>query len=376
MNTDTSDLIIVGAGIIGLAHAAIAVEQGRRVTILERDARAVGASVRNFGHVCTSAQSRELQPLAQLSREGWLRTAAAADVAVRTDGCVTLARTTTQLAVLEELAAERGEQVQLLNADEARARLGGLGSPDLVGGAWLRDDLRVDPRTTAHRLAAWLETRPGVSIHWRHMVTGITSDAGRHTVHTPHGDFTAERVIVCVGHDVDQLYPAVGSEYAISRCRLSMGRARLGSETLIAPAVLTGTSMARYGAFVEQPSAGALLDELRAIAAPLLDIDANVMSTQLPDGSLIVGDSHDDDLVAPPFMSEEGFGFILDDLNDALALPDAQIVERWQGIYATSPKQDVVHHVERPGLELVTVTSGIGMTLSFGIAARTLGAQL
>ena len=376
MSTHRSDVVIVGAGIIGLAHATLAHEAGLTVTVLERDSRAVGASVRNFGHVCTSAQPRTLQPLAQLSRAGWLRVAERAAIPVRTDGCVTLARTATQLRVLEELAAERGEQVHLLTPDAARARLGGLGAADLVGGAWLRDDLRVDPRTTVARLAAWLEESGAAQVRWRHPVTAIAPAGDGHVVHTPRGDFHADRVIVCVGHDLDQLYPQVSDDHEIARCRLSMGRTRSGTAVDIAPAVLTGTSMARYGAFVEQPSGPALLAELQQIAAPLLAIDANVMATQLPDGSLIVGDSHDDDLVAPPFMSEDGYRAILADLGEVLAIADLDVVERWQGVYATSPKQDVVHHEVRPGLELVTVTSGIGMTLSFGIAARTFGAEV
>ncbi len=43
------DDAIVGAGILGLAHAYHLSRLGRRVIVLERDVRAVGASVRNFG---------------------------------------------------------------------------------------------------------------------------------------------------------------------------------------------------------------------------------------------------------------------------------------------------------------------------------------
>ena len=41
--------IIIGSGIIGIAHAITAREAGWEVTVLERDGRALGASVRNFG---------------------------------------------------------------------------------------------------------------------------------------------------------------------------------------------------------------------------------------------------------------------------------------------------------------------------------------
>ena len=40
------DCAIIGAGILGLAHALAASRAGLRTVVLERDARAVGASIR------------------------------------------------------------------------------------------------------------------------------------------------------------------------------------------------------------------------------------------------------------------------------------------------------------------------------------------
>lgn len=377
-----SDVVIIGAGVIGLAHAVTALDQGLSVTVVERDERAVGASVRNFGHVCVSAQSRADQAIAQRSRKGWLSAAERAGIPVRQDGCVTVARTQTQLAVLEELHAERGDQVTMLTAEEVRERLGGLGSERIIGGAHMRDDLRVDPRTTVSRLSDWLQTQPGAEIRFRHAVREVvaeeTGDGNEPTwrVRTSRGDVLGRRVIVCVGHDLDYLFPDIADEGEVGRCRLSMGRVVTPNESQVAPAVLTGSSMLRYGAFVEQPSAPELLAEARELAPQLLEIDANVMSTQLPDGTLIVGDSHDNELVAPPFMSEVGYDAILTDFADVLGDEPLTVVERWQGIYANSPRQDILHAQPAPGLDVVTVTAGIGMTMSFGIAARTFGEQL
>ena len=47
----------MGAGVVGLAHAWHATRVGLRVVVVERDEHAVGASVRNFGHICTTAQA-------------------------------------------------------------------------------------------------------------------------------------------------------------------------------------------------------------------------------------------------------------------------------------------------------------------------------
>ena len=47
----TFDVAIVGAGICGLGHALAAARRGMRVVVIDRDAQANGASVRNFGFV-------------------------------------------------------------------------------------------------------------------------------------------------------------------------------------------------------------------------------------------------------------------------------------------------------------------------------------
>jgi glycine/D-amino acid oxidase-like deaminating enzyme len=49
------DLAVVGAGILGLASALAGARRGLRVAVIDRDARANGASVRNFGFVTVPA---------------------------------------------------------------------------------------------------------------------------------------------------------------------------------------------------------------------------------------------------------------------------------------------------------------------------------
>ena len=54
--TQRFDLAVVGAGILGLAHALAAVRRGLSVVVIDRDAQANGASVRNFGFVTVTGQ--------------------------------------------------------------------------------------------------------------------------------------------------------------------------------------------------------------------------------------------------------------------------------------------------------------------------------
>ena len=67
------DVLIVGGGIIGLAHAYFAIQKGLKVLLIEREEFAVGASVRNFGLVWPIGQPPgELYDRTMHSRETWL----------------------------------------------------------------------------------------------------------------------------------------------------------------------------------------------------------------------------------------------------------------------------------------------------------------
>ena len=44
-------IVIVGSGIVGLAHATAAIEKGWDVTVFERHSRPLGATVQNFGTI-------------------------------------------------------------------------------------------------------------------------------------------------------------------------------------------------------------------------------------------------------------------------------------------------------------------------------------
>lgn len=208
-----SDLVVVGAGIVGLAHAVEAVARGMSVTVVERDGRAVGASVRNFGHGCITAQEGEALRFGRRGRGTWLRLARDAGFWARESGTVVVARHDDERACLAALAERRGgDEVVLLDAAQVRERVP-VAADGLVGGAYLPCDLRLDPRVATPAIAAWLQRRPGVRVLWSTPVTGV----GEGVVHTGRGDVTGERVVVCTGHDIDRLLPTVAG---LRRCEL------------------------------------------------------------------------------------------------------------------------------------------------------------
>ncbi|MEU6658996.1 TIGR03364 family FAD-dependent oxidoreductase [Streptomyces sp. NPDC046821] len=369
-----SDLVIVGAGIVGLAHAFEAARRGLTVTVIERDWQPVGASVRNFGHCCITAQRDDLLELAYRSRSGWLEAAKSSGLWAREAGALVVARSTTELAVLEELRAERGaDTVRLRTAEEVADELGrGAESGDIVGGAFLPDDLRVNPREAAPDLAAWLSIQPGVTVVWGTNVTGVEEGI----VHTSRGPVHGDRVLVCVGHDLDRLYPTAAEEHGIERCRLTMARVTAPDAFRTDAAVLTATSMLRYDAFTATPSSPRLREEVLGHSPELLDVVANIMFTRLPDGTVLVGDSHAYGRTAIPFEDEATSRLLIDAAAGVLGADELQVTERWQGVYASSARGPLLVRDMAPGVRAISVTSGIGMTLSFGLAAATFDESL
>ncbi|MEV4734294.1 TIGR03364 family FAD-dependent oxidoreductase [Saccharopolyspora sp. NPDC049426] len=362
VSSSSTDLIVVGAGIVGLAHAVAAVERGMSVTVVERDDHAVGASVRNFGHACITAQTGEALRFAEHARGTWLRLGERAGFDVAECGTVVAARSTEETAALEELAELRGpDQVRLLTADET-ASAASVSAEGLHGGALLPRDLRVDQRRAAAAIAAWLAEQPGARVLWGTPVLSVEGGL----VRTGQGPLHGDHVVVCAGHDLDRIIPDAAEAAGVRRCVLQMLQLRAPGLKL-GPALLTGTSMLRYPALAGTAGARALRERWSDQRPELLAASVNHMLTQLPDGDLVVGDTHSYARTLEPWSSEELDELLLAETRALLGRDDLAVVRRWQGVYASADGEFLRTRVS-PGVTAVAVTSGIGMTTAFGLA--------
>lgn len=355
--TSSADVVIIGAGIVGLAHAVAAVERGLSVVIVERDEWAAGASIRNFGHGCFTAQSGIALEYAMAARETWLRLAKQTGFWLEDSGSVVVARADDEQAVLTEFAEQRPE-VTLLTPDEVAERV--PTGPNVVGGAWLPLDIRVDPRACVKTIAAWLETQ-GVTFQWS--TTALAIDPGE--VRTSRGRVTAPRIVVAVGHDADRYFPELAKD--VRRCSLRMLRVDNPHARRIPPAVLTGFSLLRYDGFHTCPTFPQVRDRLTRQQPDLVHIGLNLMYTQRPDGSLTIGDTHTYSKTVDPFVDNELDEHVLKETAALLGVPGLTVRERWHGVYASAPDPFLVA-TPADGVRVVAVTSGIGMTTAFGLA--------
>ena len=364
------DLIVVGAGILGLAHALAALRRGLTVTVVDREAEAIGASVRNFGFVTvTGQQSGDCWRRAMRSRDVWAEVAPLAGIRVEHTGTLIPAQRPEAMAVLTAFAATgMGADCTLMSAADLRAAHGRtLADGDWQGALWSPHELRVESRHAIPKLAAWLETQ-GVTILRRTLVNAV--EPGR--VRTTAGTLAADRIVVCPGDDLVTLFPDRIKAMGISRCRLHMMKVQPASAVRLPGAIMSDLSLVRYLGWSDLPEAAALKERLRAEQAAHLAEGIHLIAVQGADGGLIVGDSHHYEWSPSPFARAEVDDLILSELHAVLRLPGAGVTERWTGTYATLPDRLMVMDRPDPSIRLVVVTSGTGASTSFAIAEETL----
>lgn len=361
---ESFDCAVVGAGIVGLAHALVAARAGLRTVVLERDARAVGASIRNFGFVTVTGQEAgDCWRRARRARDLWAEIAPAAGIAVHHRGLVVAARRAEALAVLEEFAAgPMGEGCRMLTAAEAAA-MGGALRPDLAGALLSPHELRVESRDAIPRLAAFLAERHGVRILPLTAVQGV--EPGR--LHTTRGVIAAPRVVVCPGTDLRTLFPGIFTRRRTTLCKLHMLRVAAPGWRLPG-AVMSDLGLHRYLGYAGCPSLPALRARLAAEQAAQLENGVHLIAVQdAEDGSLVVGDSHHYAEAPDPFQPAAVDALILEELSAVLDLPAPRVTERWIGVYPSGPETAFIE-APMPGVRLVSVTSGTGASTAFGLA--------
>lgn len=328
------DVAVVGAGILGLAHALAAARRGKRVVVIDRDARANGASIRNFGFVTVTGQEAgDCWRLARRSRDVWAEVVEAARIPVLHEGLIVTARRPEAEAVIDAfLATDMGEACARLTPEAARQRCPALRPGGATAALYSPHELRVESKDALPALADWLAAAHGVDFRWSTRVHAVATPR----IETSAGVIEAETAIVCPGDEYLSLFPERIATYGVTRCKLQMLRIAPERPIALGAAVMSDLGLARYLGYAALPAAEPLKRRLDREQAAARANGVHLIVVQSADGSLVVGDSHHYGETLDPFISEQVNDLILDEAGAVLDLGRPRVSDRWIGTYASA----------------------------------------
>ncbi len=365
-----TSVLIVGGGILGTMHALSAVDRGYKVTQIEREVQARGASLRNFGLVWVSgrAKGRELE-MALRARERWEAVGKRCPaIGFRPNGSFTLARTAHEQAVLEEAANGPDARMRgftLCEPDEVRRRNPAL-QGTFVAGLFCERDAGVEPRLATQAIQAYLaESGNYIFLPGREIQEVSATRAIDHL----GNQYRAELIVVTTGAAHVGLGAEVLGSSRLRRVRLQMFETE-PFEQQLTTSLADGDSLRYYPGFDLPTRAG-----LQAQHPQAQRDHMQLLCQQRLNGSLTIGDTHAYDEPFDFDLDERTSDYLVDVLSSLLGTKIPPIARRWAGVYSQiefDPEGPVYFRESvDDGVVFVSGPGGRGMTLAPEIAEET-----
>lgn len=367
-----ADVAIIGAGILGLAHAYATARRGRRVVVFERDRQASRASIRNFGLIWPIGQPHgRLHQLALRSRANWLEILQDMRLPYWPEGSLHLVYREDEAAVAQEFAEVApglGYECAWLKPKEVLERSAAVRPQNLIGALWSPVEIGVDPRKTLAELPTYLRERYGVEVRFGSPVRKIQLPL----IETSHEQWLVDQAIICSGEDFETLFPDVYAAAGLTRVKLQMLRTEPQPlDWRLGPALAAGLTLRFYSSFKVCSSLAALKRRISDETPEYEKWDIHGLVSQTAAGELTLGDSHEYGLSVDIFNRDEIDDLIMQYIHRFLNAPNMRIAQRWYGVYAKHMDHPYLSLQPASGVRIVTSPGGAGMTLSFGIAADT-----
>ncbi len=270
----STDVLVIGGGVVGAASAYHLARRGASVILLEANQLASGATGRNLGYIWlhTRRPGPELD-LVMATRSGLesLAEELGADFGLRTNGGLIYFTTEAQAVVMREFVERRtadGVPMQLLDGDQARAMAPIL--PDnVLGASYCPLDAQIDPTRYVRAFAAAAQ-RAGARVVEGSSARTLEGKDGRITrVLTDIGPISAGHVVLAAGAWSPYLAAQLGLDLPIEPMRLQIVQTEPMAPRL--DVVLYGpAAVKQYAYFRELPtlSSRAVRDRARGPARP------------------------------------------------------------------------------------------------------------
>jgi FAD dependent oxidoreductase TIGR03364 len=372
---ETSDAIVVGAGIVGLAHAYALAKRGLTVTVIERDPFATGATVRNFGMIWPIGQPLgERRELALASRDLWVELTEAAGMWMQPCGSLHLAYAEDEFAVLREFVEIAGPEVgSILDPKAVFEKSPAVRESGLLGAFFSPHELCVNPREAARNIAEYLATRWNVRFAFGEPAAAIQPGE----VITPHHVFHGRWIFHCPGPIPYDPWGQLLVDEGMEKVRLQMLRAVPTSPGLrLGTHLCAGLTSLHYANFQACSALPALRARLAREWPACIENGIHVLVSQHADGMLTIGDSHHYGSHHMPYNEEWLDDLILEYLDTFLPTELLCIAQRWEGIYGKHPTEPFLVLEPEDRLIIVGALGGAGMTLSFGLGEKIVSEKL
>ncbi|MBI2972557.1 MAG: FAD-dependent oxidoreductase [Armatimonadetes bacterium] len=199
---DEAQAVIIGGGVAGCSIAYHLTQMGwRDIVLVERGTLTGGSTHRAAGLIGQLRGTYNLTRMIMNSVElyGRLLAETGIDPDWRQVGSLRLASSALRMEEIRRMVAQAkafGLDVELLTPREALELCPIIGDRDLVGGAYIPTDGRIDPSGLAYALAHGARSR-GCEIHTQTAVTGIDVRNGRVHAVTTSGGVIRTPVVVC-----------------------------------------------------------------------------------------------------------------------------------------------------------------------------------
>lgn len=255
---ERTEVLVIGGGIVGAASAYYLARAGIRVTLLEAETLAYGATGRNLGFIWT--HTRKVGPeldLVMATRNGIeeLVRELDADVELETNGGLVFFQDERQAPVFGEFVERRvadGLPMSLLSGAEARD-LAPLFPESVIGATFCPLDAQVEP-TRWVRAFAHAARRLGADVREGVRVTRLLRDGERVTgVETSAGRIGADDVVLATGGWAPELASTISLELPILPMRLQIVQTQpMPRETR--HVIYGATALKQYSIFQDLPS--------------------------------------------------------------------------------------------------------------------------
>ena len=343
---------MVGAGILGLAHAYHLARRGLKVVVFERHSRAQGASVRNFGMIWPIGQpSGPMYQMAKRSRDLWLEVLAASGLWHARSGSLHVAYHDDEEQVLREFAAEasrEGRRCEMWTPAQVTARYPAIREADLRAGLWSPGEVGVDPRQVIASLPDWLIADFRRDLRIRDHRSALRLASSYHDQWRLAGP--------AAGHLHWGGLPRSGSGSLRAR---RPGRLQIADDAVTGvwaigfawgPNWLRGLTLRHYPSFAACPTLPELDRRLDAELPDHVRFGIHVLVAQNADGELVIGDSHEYGDAIEPFDKPQIDDLILEYLQTFLVGPGTDHRRSLAWGVCQAPHQPLCHRPANTGI--------------------------